>query len=174
MKNKLKRVFEWYILGKYHCDKCPYCWSEWSYEGDGDAGCYIFGDLRDSCRLLPPFRTLIGWPKRKRVEYFRAHEYDDFAEWHIAHEKRELCFRKLFLEQVEDCDIYWKDDTREDRKPLDVENDWIIGERLRIMCNVYEGEAHPIVIKSLKQEWKELIKKTWNSFIAVFKPYFCK
>ena len=76
------RPIAWYVYGHYHCDKCPMCWAEWSYEGDGDCGCYIYGDLRDSCRLLPPFRWLRGWHRKKRALYWEAHQYDGMAEWY--------------------------------------------------------------------------------------------
>ena len=59
---RIKTLWKWYVLGYYHCDKCPFCWEERGYE-DCDCGCYIRGDIRDTCRLIEPFRTLIGWPR---------------------------------------------------------------------------------------------------------------
>ena len=171
MRNKLKRVLEWYILGKYHCDKCPYSWSEWSYDGDGDAGCYIFGDLRDSCRLLPPFRTLIGWPKRKHMEYFETHEYDGIAEWYEQEEKNRDKFNELVSEFLERYELCWKDEKGE-YHPIDKEI-YINYEAWRIRRN-YEDYSKPFEAKTLRQEWMELLRKTWNSFTAIFKPYFCK
>lgn len=41
----------WYICGEYHCDHCPYSWEERGEE-DADAGCYLFGELRETCRLI--------------------------------------------------------------------------------------------------------------------------
>ena len=38
----------------------------------------------------------------------------------------------------------------------------------------YEDFAHPFVYKSLRTEWKELIRKTFNTFFDKLKPYFCE
>ena len=67
MKRKKKsKAIEWYIRGEYHCDKCPFCFGGEYLPGCDDyedAGCYIFGDLRDTCRLIPPIRFILGWGK---------------------------------------------------------------------------------------------------------------
>ena len=42
---------KWYICGEYHCDHCPYSWEERGME-DADAGCFLFGELRDTCRHI--------------------------------------------------------------------------------------------------------------------------
>ena len=92
---------DYYIKGEYHCDKCPFCWGGgYMPECDDydDAGCYIFGDLRDTCRLIPPIRFILGWGRRKRTEYFRAHKYDDFSEWYA--EKKKVC--KMTIERFQD------------------------------------------------------------------------
>ena len=86
--NKFKRFWNYYIKGEYHCDTCPFCWEERGYE-DADAGCYIKGELQDTCRLIPPFRFLIGWGRRRKVRYIRNHEYDDYPEF-IEKYDREL------------------------------------------------------------------------------------
>ena len=41
------------------------------------------------------------------------------------------------------------------------------------IVNDYENTIHPIKHKKLRQKWKELIKETFDRFIAVFRPYFC-
>lgn len=77
----LKNRWKWYVLGYYHCDKCPYCWADYSYEGDCDCGCYIKGDIQDTCRLIPPFREIIGWPRMRYAQYWETHQYDDMGGW---------------------------------------------------------------------------------------------
>lgn len=55
----IKNLFDWYVKGDYHCDTCPYSWEERGFE-DADAGCYLFGELRDTCRHIPnPISKLI-------------------------------------------------------------------------------------------------------------------
>lgn len=74
----LKNFIDWYIKGEYHCDKCPYCWSDYSsYWGDGDCGCYLKGDIRDTCRYIrnPISRMIVN--KRMCKE---EHCYDDLIE----------------------------------------------------------------------------------------------
>ena len=171
LKDKLKRAWKWYVEGYYHCDKCPYCWCEWSYEGDGDAGCYIFGDLKDTCRLLPPIRTLIGWPKKKKAEYYFNHEYDGFAEWYEEEEKRGDKFNDLVIALFERYEICWKDDKGE-YHPIDKEG-YIRYEGFRARRD-YDDFCYPFAVKTLRQEWKELIAKTIRRFINIFKPYVCK
>lgn len=74
---KLKNCIDWYIKGKYHCDKCPYCWSTYSYDGDEDCGCYLKGDIHDTCRYIrnPISRMIVN--KRMCKE---EHYYDDLIE----------------------------------------------------------------------------------------------
>lgn len=50
-ESTLHEVYRYYIRGDYHCDVCPYSWEERGEE-DADAGCYLFGELRDTCRLI--------------------------------------------------------------------------------------------------------------------------
>lgn len=171
---KVKEFIDFYILGKYHCDKCPYCWSEWSYEGDGDAGCYIFDELRDTCRCLPLLRFILGWPKKKQTEYFRNHEYDGYGEYAAKAEMKQRLLEKLFREMMEDYEIYWKGDPKDNREPLDLSTDLVMDIELYRLCEKYEEGAHPVEHKKLSQEWKDLLQKTWNRFIGIFKPYFCK
>lgn len=171
MKAKLKRAVNWYVHGYYHCDKCPYCWSEYSYEGDGDAGCYIFGDLRDTCRLIPPIRTIIGWPKKKKAEYYYVHEFDGFAEWNEQEEKRRDKFSELVCDFLDSYELCWKDEEGV-YHPINKE-DYVQYESWRLRSG-YEEFCNPYVPKTLCQEWKDLIAKTWHKFIWKFKPYFCK
>lgn len=167
----IKKAFKWYIRGEYHCDKCPYCWSEWSYEGDGDAGCYIYGDLRDTCRLIPPIRTIIGWPKKKKAEYYFMHEYDGFAEWYEQEEKGREKFNELVSDFLERYELCWKDENG-GLHPIDKEM-YIQYEAWRIRSE-YEGFRKPFEVKTLRKEWKDLILKTWHRFTGIFRPYFCK
>ena len=75
---KIKNFIDWYIRGKYHCNKCPYSWAECSgYWGDGDYGCHLKGDVRDSCRHIcnPISRMIVN----KKI-YAKEHYYDDLIE----------------------------------------------------------------------------------------------
>lgn len=59
----IPHIIDWYIKGEYHCDNCPFCWGGEYRPGCDDyddVGCYIFNDLKDSCRLLPPLRFILG------------------------------------------------------------------------------------------------------------------
>lgn len=151
--SKCKNFFRHYIKGEYHCDTCPFCWEERGIE-DADAGCYIFGDLRDTCRLLPPFRFLIGWPKRKRAIYYADHEYDDFGDWYEEKLRKEDKLKEL-LEK------YFPDDKVKSAMG------WGIASQA-------EDIFIPVKWEPLKTRWKKLIKDTWEAFLMCFKPYFCQ
>ena len=125
-KKKKSKAVDWYIKGEYHCDKCPFCWGGEYLPGCDDyddAGCYIFGDLRDTCRLIPPIRFILGWGKRKKSEYLRAHEYDDFEEWYVDKEKKETAFGQAFNNRIlSDFALFWKDkDGNTFGAPIDAE-----------------------------------------------------
>lgn len=173
---RLGRAWKWYIEGYYHCDHCPYCWSEYSYEDDGDCGCYIRGELWDTCRLIPPIRFLIGWPRKKRAEYAYAHEYDGVSEWYEQQQERENAYAesvKLLLNGIElyhrgvegdlipvcKVDLLWLSDFKYGN----------FGEAYRY----YEDHAHPITgDPPLSQQWTDLLRKTWKKFADKFRPYF--
>ena len=176
MAKKFRRAWKWYIQGYYHCKHCPYCWSEYSYEGDGDCGCYIRGELWDTCRLIPPIRFLIGWPRKKKAEYYASHEYDGYGEWYeglIAQEEAYAESVKILLGKVE---LYRRD---ADGKLIPMCKEELF-DRSWYGCSAweardhYESKAHPIVHIPLKQQWKELLWKTWNRFADHFRPYFSK
>lgn len=180
-ESKLKRFWRWYVKGEYHCEHCPYCWEEHYYEGDCDCGCIIRGDIRDTCRLLPPFRFLIGWPRRRKAEYWASHQYDDIGEhYEKTHEQQEILEKELlkFLGPYEV--VYhpeWaevlEDENGEKKweKTIVVNKEELVASHVSRMHMDYEDAAHPYVHKTLKQEWKELIKKTWNRFADKFRPY---
>lgn len=91
---------DYYIKGEYHCDKCPFCWGGEYMPGCDDyddAGCYIFGDLRDTCRLIPPIRFILGWGRRKRAEYFRAHDTTIFQNGMQKKRKKKLHLSKPLM-----------------------------------------------------------------------------
>ena len=103
MGKAIKKFIDRYILGEYHCDTCPYGWEDWYYEGDCDCGCYIFGDIRDSCRLIPPLRALIGWPRRKKSRYYASHQYDGFADFCEKDMQLQEKFDELFFDVLSGC-----------------------------------------------------------------------
>ena len=168
MCNKLKRFWNYYVKGNYHCDTCPYCWEERGYE-DADAGCYIYGDLRDSCRLLPPFRFLIGWGRRKKAQYLMNHEYDGYVEFIEEREKQESYVEKAMKEWLDHNGYVIALNTNDDTR-LDVDKFSDIYCLSDSMRDIFS----PVKYEPLKKRWGKLLKDTWQRFLMIFKPYFCK
>lgn len=176
---KKSKVIDWYIKGEYHCDKCPFCWGGEYLPGCDDyedAGCYIFGDLRDSCRLIPPVRFLLGWGKRKKAEYRNNHEYDDYPEWAEKQIKQNELFRLYLKEYIlNQYAVFYKDhDGEVVGEPVDVQSFLESYDVLRLQGACEDLFSPPQDIIPLRKKWGNLIKETWHSFIGVFKPYFCK
>lgn len=175
MKKRLNRLWEWiktrwkwYVLGYYHCDQCPYSWSEYSYEGDGDCGCYIKGELWDTCRLLPPFRFLIGWPRKRQFEYHEAHAWDGIGDWYEENAEREEHYAKSVLILLKEMELYQRDC---EGKMIPVCKADLVG-LLEYGCGqigeayrYYEDHAHPVKVVPLKERWKETIKLTWKHLV---------
>lgn len=182
--NKLKTWWRWYVKGEYHCEHCPYVWEEHYHEGDCDCGCIIRGDIRDTCRLLPPFRFLIGWFRRRKAEYHSSRQYDGIGEHYEKCYEQEQLLQKEILELLAPYELVYRPvsseawiDEQSDKcheKTVVMDKKEIVADAIcRIRMN-YEDAAHPYVHKTLKQEWKELLKKTWNRFADVFRPYLPK
>lgn len=181
MLKKIKEWYTWYIKGEYHCEHCPYCWSEWSYEGTGDCGCYIRGDLRDSCRLIPPIRFLLGWGKKKKVSYFECHQYDGIGEYYSRQYEQRRILEKEISEMLAAYEILyhpesddWIDENGKTQRGsgYSVNKEELIADKVSMIHLNYESEAHPYVHKKLSQEWKELLKKTFGRMLDPFRPYF--
>ena len=174
MKHKISRFWRYYIKGDYHCDNCAYRWEECGYE-DSDAGCYIYGELRNSCRLLPPFRFLIGWPRRKKCRYLMNHEYDGFADFQAERDEQEFYVHVALMHYLENRGYIVlkarKNDLPDEVSPLivppqDFEQMWTLNDDMR---DIFKQPIEP-----LKTRWKNLIKSTWKRFVMIFKPYFDK
>ena len=165
--NWLKTRWKWYVLGYYHCEHCPYCWVESGYE-DCDCGCYIKGDIQDTCRLLPPFRFLIGWPRMRQWEYMNDHAWDGIGEHYEKQLERQEVFAEsavILLNQIE----LWQRDP--EGKPFPICKEELLeiyamgsGPFYEAFIH-YEEKAHPAKIVPLKQRWKELIKLTWKHLV---------
>lgn len=160
--------WKWYVLGHYHCDKCPYCWSEWSYEGDGDCGCHIKGDIYDTCRLLPPFRFILGWPKRRYNQYWAAHQYDGMAEWYEQNATKEEAFSESIKILLKDTEIYQRDGEGNlipvcKAEFLEASN-WGVSQFFKAYRH-YEDTAHPNNTPPLKNQWRQLIRDTWKKSV---------
>lgn len=173
-KKKLPNWVRWYILKDYHCDKCPMCWSDYSeYTGDGDCGCHIFGDIReDGCRLIPPIRTLIGWPKKKRAEYAYSHQYDDMADWYETYYQREEAFRSC-IKQLLDGFLVIQRDFEGKARIVDEEHfdsGYGFGSHINDAFRAYEDECYPTHYISLKHEWKNVITRTKQEMFHVTAP----
>lgn len=145
--------YRYYIRGDYHCDSCPFSWEERGLE-DADAGCYIKGDLMDTCRLLPPLRFLIGWGKRKKAIYCREHEYDDFGEWYEEKLRKEQEMGELLERYFPSRDVSAAIRDGFSDKAEDI--------------------YAPVKYVPVGKRWKSLIRETWNCVLEAFKPYFCK
>ena len=180
MKNKCKksiwyRIWYWYVKGEYHCDKCPYSWEErTSYEYDEcDAGFFVKGDICDTCRLLPPFRWVIGSLRKKKAEYYFNHEYDDFPEYAKEQDGKEQKFNELLNGFLCGYEICWKDEKGE-YHPINTALH-IQYESYRIRYD-YEDYLAELQAKKNKPQnpWKKAILWSWQRFINFFKPYFCK
>lgn len=175
-KSIFYRIWHWYIKGEYHCDKCPYSWEEkTSYEYDEwDAGCYIKGDIYDTCRLLPPFRWIIGSLRKKKTEYYRNHQYDGFCEWYDSREAREEEMFKLINKHIIGCyELCWKD-SKGEYHPINTEMS--VRHEVASVCFKYEDFINEQEAKEnpYQNPWKKAILWTWERFIRFFKPYFCK
>ena len=171
---KLRRAYKWYIKGDYHCDHCPYCWSDWNYyEGDGDCGCYIRGDLWDTCRLIPPIRFLIGWPRMKRAQYWEGHQYDGYGEFYEQYEKELDAYSESVKILLEGLELYRRDYEGK-LVPVCKANifDRFGPNSFYTAHEHYESKAHPVVHIPIKQQWKDLLRKTCNKLADHFRPYF--
>ena len=174
MKKRIKRIWkrlknrwEWYVLGYYHCDHCPYCWVEQGYE-DCDCGCYIKGEIQDTCRLLPPFRAIIGWPRKRQHEYYEAHAWDGIGEWYELNAEREEHYAKSVLILLKETELYQRDC---DGTMIPICKAALV-DLLPVGCGqiseafrYYEDHAHPPKVVPLKQRWKETIKLTWKHLV---------
>lgn len=173
MKKRLNRLWEWiktrwkwYVLGYYHCDQCPYSWSEYSYEGDGDCGCYIKGELWDTCRLIEPIRSLLGWPKKRYVEYWESHQYDGYDVFYDEIIQRDLAFEESLEIFLKNKEVYGRDHEGKlipiCKKELQRTFPIAFDEAL----THYEEKVHPFQARQkLSTRWKDLLLDTWKECI---------
>lgn len=146
---KLKTIWKWYICGYYHCDKCKYSWEERSYEGDADAGCYIRGDIYDICRLIPPFKNIVGWFAKRKYEYWEGHRYDGVSEWYEDEERKERVIEKVLKE----CGM--------EREPSELST------AIAVELLEYESKNR----KEPVNPWKAALKYTVDKRFRWLKPY---
>lgn len=158
------------------CEKCKWCWEECSHTDCGtewDSGCYIKGSGYDEkpCRLINPFKFILGWIRKKKDSYYFGHEYDGFGEWYEEDQAKTKAMKKAITNSLDDRVICFKglDDTLHE-----CNLDLFLNDAAWRVRDKYDSVAHPFENKRLRQEWKELIVKTWNRFTGIFKPYFCK
>lgn len=164
--SRCKRFWKYYIKGEYHCDTCPFSWEERGLE-DADAGCYIKGEIQDTCRLLPPFRFLLGWGRRKKALYYLNHQYDDMDEWYCEQCRKDQAVMEILEPYLGDLATI---QNPEFMKPGEKSPSPLIYD----IRHKLEDALIPVKYVPLKIRWKELIKDTWNRFLMIFKPYFCK
>ncbi|MBQ6053006.1 MAG: hypothetical protein IJL30_06975 [Clostridia bacterium] len=164
--SRCERFWKYYIKGEYHCDTCPFGWEERGLE-DADAGCYIKGEIQDTCRLLPPFRFLIGWGRRKKALYYLNHQYDDMDEWYCEQYRKDQAVMEILEPYLGDLATI---QNPEFMKPGEKSPSPLIYD----IRHKLEDALIPVKYVPLKIRWKELTKDTWNRFLMIFKPYFCK
>lgn len=172
--SKISKFIDYYIKGKYHCDKCPCCWGGGYNAGCDDyddCGCYIKGDIQDTCRLLPPFRFLLGYFKKKKSKYYFNHQYDDLIEFYEQDEKKQGEFSNLLSKFLKGYELCWKDQNGT-YNPINTEMH--IAQEWRHIRSDYDDFAHPIKHIPLKTQWENSVKNTFKHIINVIKPYFCK
>lgn len=175
-KNIWHRIWHWYIKGEYHCDKCPYSWEEQtSYEdNEWDAGCFIKGDICDTCRLLPPFRWVVGTLRKKKAEYYRNHQYDGMGEWYEAEEaKREKLVELVNRHIVSGCELCWKNEGGE---YIPINTSATIRQASWRVCTEFERflEKQESNRTPQRNPWVKALLWSWQGFAKFFKPYFCK
>lgn len=167
-----KRFWRYYILGYYHCDNCPFSWEEGSYDGDWDCGCHVYGDTRETCRLLPPFRFIIGSIRKKVSLYHYYHAYDGIVEFYEKDDEIQKKFEELFCTALSGYSLAYKGHNGE-YIPFNPA-DHCMHDSLFRFRHDYEEFAHPFETKTYRQEIKDLMSRMWKSFVEKFKPYFCK
>ncbi len=178
-KERIKRLWDLYIKGKYHCDTCPFCWGGEYLPGCDeydDCGCYIFDDLRDSCRLPPPIRFLLGWGRRKKAEYHYNHQYDDIGEWYEKRIDQEAKFREAFKDYLETMG-YGVVYAHKDGCVVPVNGEYTVQKECRDIyrfMDACEDIFLPVKYVPLKNRWKCLLKDSLDRLLMIFKPYFCK
>lgn len=158
------------------CEKCKWCWESCTSNENGtewDCGCYIKGSDYDEkpCRLINPLKFIIGWKRKKKNDYYFSHEYDDFGEWFEKDQEKLNAMKEALKETFEGKVICHK---CADNSFLEYNTEGILDGAAWEIRNKYDPVAHPIENKRLRQEWKELISKTWKRFTGIFKPYLCK
>lgn len=170
LRNKSKsNIVRWYLFGEYHCDHCEMCWSDWSdYLGDGDCGCYIFGDLRDTCRMPKPLRFLRGYVRKKKAEYGEAHCYDDMGEYYEQQQIRRQAFSESILILLKDKEVYsrsWEDGKLIPVCKMELTDMSDFGvSSFREAYYHYEDKAHPVEHITLRDDWKRVWKRTKKAF----------
>lgn len=174
MGKKLRKFVDWYVLGKYHCDKCPYCWGGGYNAGCDDyddCGCYIKGDIQDTCRLLPPIRFLLGHFNKKKAEYYFNHEYDNYGEFAKRQEMEQDEFNRLLSEFLDEYELCWKG---EDGTYHPIDTKMHISQEAWRIRSGYDDFAHPIHHVPIHKQWLNLFEATLKAIANKIKPYFCK
>lgn len=88
---EMPKWLRWYIFGEYHCDECPYSWEERGIE-DADAGCFLFEELRDTCRhIRNPISQMIV--NKHKNEY--DSQWDGWIEYSNEYENCERVYKNI-------------------------------------------------------------------------------
>lgn len=161
-ENTLHKVYRYYIRGDYHCDVCPYSWEERGEE-DADAGCYLFGELRDTCRYIRnPISRMIVNGRLNDAD----HAYDGFQDYDKELEILDEVLHPI-IELAQDTGVY-----------SEAFKNFVITftateqhDLIAFICSKYELMKHPYQTpwRKLKSAYMEWHKDFWYRH---FRRYF--
>lgn len=162
-RKKIKNIWEWYVLGYYHCDKCPYSWEDMDYYGEcNDCGCYRFGELRDTCRhIRNPISQLIV---NARIND-NLNSYDCWVDYG---EQYEIC-EQIAMETNEKIENgEWVTDTL---RKFYAEYEHGVVDIMMDITHEYEMKVHPH--RTPKEKLKDAFREWREEFVwKHFKRYF--
>lgn len=99
--NFFRRIWNYYIKGEYHCDKCKYCRGGEYLMGcddydDAYCSCRKDHELQDTCRRIP---NLIANLKANKFDYESSCQWDCWLDYGLDYENGERV-AKEFIEEV--------------------------------------------------------------------------
>lgn len=168
--SKLKNWWNWYVLGKYHCDVCNYGWDECGYYAeDYDCGCWLRKDgqiVDETCRRSCPLISWIFLPRIRKRQYQSCHNWDGLCEWYDQKEHQEAVMYDILNKKLSAFVIYYLGTDEE----ITLKSYY---ELTHDIVSEYETQVHPAI--PYHKQLLDLLHKMWKSFLEEHvKPYFCK
>ena len=116
--------------------------------------------------MIPPIRYILGYCRRKKYEYFREHEYDDFPEWCEKYEaekdKFNDCFKRIILDHYY---LTYKNSNGESfGNPIPADRFLEFDEIDLFRYECADIFREPVEV-SIKARWKSLIKDIWKNLL---------